>query len=94
MARLPTKAPKEPTKAIGFSRTRTSRQARADYMKRRTKAKSVLEAGAGPYQTPTIQDYAAGSPLHAAESDPAGAVGVRATAEAEAAEILMIKVSQ
>ena len=32
-------------------------------MKRRTKAKSVLEAGAGPYQTPTIQDYAAGSPL-------------------------------
>lgn len=53
----------QPTKAVGFTRTRTSREARADYMKRRAKAKSVLEAGAGPYQTPTIQDYAAGSPL-------------------------------
>jgi hypothetical protein len=53
----------EPTKAVGFTRTRTSEQARADYMKRRAKATSVLEAGAGPYQTPTIQDYAANSPL-------------------------------
>ena len=58
-----TSSPKEPTKAIGFSRTRTSREARADYMKRRAKATSVLGAGPGPYQTPTIQNYAAGSPL-------------------------------
>jgi len=54
---------KEPTKAIGFTAARTSKQARADYMKRRAKAASVLEAGAGPYQTPTIQNYAANSPL-------------------------------
>lgn len=64
MARAPIQKPaQEPTKAIGFSQVRTSREARADYMKRRSKAKSVLEVGAGPYQTPTIQDYAAGSPL-------------------------------
>jgi hypothetical protein len=69
MAKIPSvkvpraSAPNEPTKAVGFTRTRTSEQARADYMKRRAKATSVLEAGAGPYQTPTIQDYAANSPL-------------------------------